>query len=72
MSKEDYRHQFGLTAAAMKNFKASGLILHPGPINHAIEMDTEVLADPRSLVLEQVSSGVFVREALLRRIGGLA
>lgn len=69
--KEDYRHQFGLTVAAMKNFKASGLILHPGPVNHGIEMDTEVLADPRSLVLEQVSCGVFVREALLRWMGGL-
>jgi len=66
LSKEDYRSQFGLTAMALKNLQASGFILHPGPINHGLEMDTEVLSDPRSLVLEQVSSGVFVREALLR------
>lgn len=72
MSKEDYHAQFGLTAESVKKLKASGWIMHPGPINHGIEMDTEVLKDPRSLVLEQVSSGVYIREALIRWMGGKA
>jgi aspartate carbamoyltransferase catalytic subunit len=72
MSKEDYRAQFGLTADSVKKLKPSGWIMHPGPINHGIEMDTEVLKDPRCLVLEQVSSGVYVREALIRWMGGKA
>jgi aspartate carbamoyltransferase catalytic subunit len=72
ISKEDYHAQFGLTAAAVQKLKASGWILHPGPINHGLEMDTDVLQDPRSLVLEQVSSGVVIREALIRQMGGKA
>lgn len=70
LSKEDYRSRYGLTTAALKNFKSSGFILHPGPINHGIEMDTEVLSDSRCLVLDQVTSGVYVREALIRWLGG--
>jgi aspartate carbamoyltransferase catalytic subunit len=42
--------------------------MHPGPINYGIEMALEVLADPRTKVLEQVSTGVYVREAILRGI----
>ncbi len=69
-SKEDYRAQFGLSANSVRHLKANGLILHPGPINHGIEVETEVLADQRCKVLEQVRNGVFVREAILRSIAG--
>ncbi len=65
-STEEYRRNYGLSAARLKNLKAQGLIMHPGPINHGIEMESEVLADPRCRVLQQVSNGVFVREAILR------
>ncbi len=65
-SKEDYRKKFGLNLESLKNLKANGLIMHPGPINHGIEMETEVLSDPRAIVLEQVRHGVFLREAVLR------
>jgi aspartate carbamoyltransferase catalytic subunit len=70
LSKEDYRSEFGLTKSSLKDLSTSGFILHPGPINHGVEMDAEVLSDPRCLVLEQVAAGVAVREALLRWIGG--
>jgi aspartate carbamoyltransferase catalytic subunit len=69
-SKEDYRSQFGLNPVSVKHLKDEGLILHPGPINHGIEMETEVLMDPRSRVLAQVQNGVFIREAILRTILG--
>jgi aspartate carbamoyltransferase catalytic subunit len=65
-SKENYRAQFGLGQDSLKNLKADGWIMHPGPINHGIEMETEVLSDPRSIVLEQVRHGVYLREAVLR------
>lgn len=67
-SREDYRSQFGLNMDSVKHLKANGMILHPGPINHGIELETEVLSDPRCKVLEQVRNGVFVREAVLRTI----
>jgi aspartate carbamoyltransferase catalytic subunit len=69
-SKEEYRSHFGLNAESVTSLKKQGLILHPGPINHGIEMETEVLSDPRCKVLEQVQNGVFVREAILRTILG--
>jgi aspartate carbamoyltransferase catalytic subunit len=65
-SKEDYRARYGLNQQSLKNLKADGWIMHPGPINHGTEMETEVLSDPRSIVLEQVRHGVFLREAVLR------
>lgn len=65
-SKESYRSQFGLSQNSLKNFKSDAWILHPGPINHGIEMETEVLSDPRAIVLEQVRHGVYLREAVLR------
>lgn len=65
-SKEDYRAKYGLNSESLMKLKADGWILHPGPINHGIEMETEVLSDPRSIVLEQVRHGVFLREAVLR------
>jgi aspartate carbamoyltransferase catalytic subunit len=65
-SKEDYRARFGLNRESLKNFKQDGFIMHPGPINHGIEMETEVLTDSRAIVLEQVRHGVYLREAVLR------
>jgi aspartate carbamoyltransferase catalytic subunit len=63
--------QFALTAKVLnENLPGGAWILHPGPINHGVEMDSEILADPRSLVLEQVRQGVFLREAVLRKTLG--
>jgi len=67
-SKELYRQKFGLSSRSLRAFSKDGIILHPGPINHGIELETEVLSDPRCRVLEQVKNGVFVREALLREL----
>ncbi|GIL18038.1 MAG: aspartate carbamoyltransferase [Oligoflexia bacterium] len=69
-SKETYRAQFGLNSENLKKFSSKGLIMHPGPINHGIEMETEVLNDPRCRVLDQVTHGVYLREALLRSMMG--
>lgn len=66
LSKEDYRKQFGLSTQSLKALRPDGLVLHPGPINHGIELETEVLSDPRCQVLAQVQNGVYMREAILR------
>ena len=69
-SKENFRKQFGLNKENLINLSKGSFILHPGPINHGIELETDVLQDPRSLVLDQVQHGVYLREALLRQFLG--
>lgn len=66
ISVEEYREKFGLNAKRAARLQKSALIMHPGPVNHGIEIETDVLSDPRSQVLQQVENGVFVREAILR------
>ena len=62
---KDYRSQFGLTKQSASFLKKQGLIMHPGPINQGTEMDAEVLQDPRCRVLNQVTSGVLIRQSLI-------
>lgn len=69
-SKEIYREQFGFNHQSLQNLSGQGLIMHPGPINHGIELESDVLTDKRCVVLDQVTHGVFIREALLRTILG--
>lgn len=63
---EDYREEFGLNLNSLKNLKIDSLIMHPGPINYGVEIEQEVLKDPRCKILKQVENGVFLREALIR------
>lgn len=70
LSKEHYRKEFGLNPEVLKNLSAKGLILHPGPINHGIEFESEVLKDSRCQVLNQVTHGVIMREAIMRQMLG--
>lgn len=65
---EDYRESFGLNSFRLKTLKADGLVMHPGPVNYGIEIETEVLNDPRCCILKQVENGVFLREALIRQL----
>lgn len=62
----DIRANYALTAERLKKIPSSTLILHPGPVNHGVEIDSEVYFDSRSVILDQVSHGVWLREALLR------
>jgi aspartate carbamoyltransferase catalytic subunit len=62
-SLEEYREQYGMTPERIA--KSTALILHPGPINHGIELESEAVYGPRSLVLRQVKRGVAVRMAVL-------
>lgn len=64
----EVRRDFALTRDHLARLPESTLILHPGPVNHGVELDTEVYRDHRSLILDQVAHGVWLREALLRRV----
>jgi aspartate carbamoyltransferase catalytic subunit len=65
-SIREYFHYFGLDAEKMTRAKPDALIMHPGPINRGIEIDSDVADDlDRSLIREQVEMGVAVRMACL-------
>jgi len=63
---QDYRENYGLNVTRLRRLNPKAIVMHPGPINHGIELETEVLQDSRCCVLQQVTNGVFVRESLLR------
>jgi aspartate carbamoyltransferase catalytic subunit len=65
-SLEEYREQYGMTPERMA--RSTALILHPGPINHGTELESEAVYGPRSLVLRQVKRGVAVRMAVMEWI----
>ena len=65
-SIREYFHFFGLDAEKMARAKPDALIMHPGPINRGVEIDSEVADDlDRSLIREQVEMGVAIRMACL-------
>ncbi len=64
-SVREYSHYFGLTIDRMKKAKPDVLVMHPGPINRGLELESEVADGPNSVILQQVTNGVAVRMAVL-------
>ena len=64
-SIKEYSHYFGLTVERMKKAKKDILVMHPGPINRGVEMESEVADGPNSVILQQVTNGLAVRMAVL-------
>ena len=66
----EYRRLFGLTKARTARLKEDALIMHPGPANIGVEIDDDVLDDPRVAITDQVRTGVAVRMAVLAHAAG--
>ncbi|MFH1370712.1 MAG: aspartate carbamoyltransferase catalytic subunit [Planctomycetota bacterium] len=64
-SVREYSHRFGLTVDRMKRAKPDIIVMHPGPINRGLEMESEVADGRNSVILQQVTNGVAVRMAVL-------
>ncbi len=64
-SIREYSHYFGLTVERMRRAKPDILVMHPGPINRGLEMESEVADGRNSVILEQVTNGLAVRMAVL-------
>ena len=64
-SVREYSHYFGLTVERMKRAKPDIMVMHPGPINRGLEIESEVADGDRSVILEQVANGLAVRMAVL-------
>ena len=66
----EYVALFGLTKTRAEKLKPSCLIMHPGPINRGVEIDSEVADGKQSVILEQVTNGIAVRMAVLYACAG--
>jgi aspartate carbamoyltransferase catalytic subunit len=64
-SEHEYFHLFGLTEKRLQGARPDAIVMHPGPINRGVEMDSQVADGPRSVILEQVSNGIAVRMAIM-------
>jgi aspartate carbamoyltransferase catalytic subunit len=69
-STGEYAKFFGLNEETEKYLKPDTLIMHPGPINRGIELDSSLADGPRSVILEQVTNGLAVRMAVLFLVAG--
>jgi aspartate carbamoyltransferase catalytic subunit len=64
-SLNEYVRFFGLTKARAEKLKPGCLIMHPGPINRGVEIDSDLADGTRSVILAQVTNGLAVRMAVL-------
>jgi aspartate carbamoyltransferase catalytic subunit len=71
-SSREYFALFGMTPERLRRAAADVIVMHPGPMNRGVEIDSEVADGPFSVILEQVSNGVAVRMAVLYLLAGHA
>ena len=64
-SAHEYFQTYGLTAAKLGAARPDVTVMHPGPINRGVEIDTAVADGPHSVILQQVSHGIAVRMAIM-------
>jgi aspartate carbamoyltransferase catalytic subunit len=67
-STKEYFHYYGLDTAKLKYAKPDALVMHPGPMNRGVEIDSSVADGAQSLIQEQVEMGVAVRMAVLEAL----
>jgi aspartate carbamoyltransferase catalytic subunit len=69
-SVREYFTLFGLTPERMQRAAPNAIVMHPGPMNRGVEIDSEVADGPFSVILEQVANGVAVRMAVFYLLSG--
>jgi len=69
-SEQEYFRVYGLTPDKLECAKPDAIVLHPGPMNRGLEIDSAVADGPRSVILPQVTYGIAVRMAVMAMILG--
>jgi aspartate carbamoyltransferase catalytic subunit len=64
-SEHEYFSRFGLTEKRLARVKPDAIIMHPGPINRGVEIDSQVADGNRSVILQQVTHGIAIRMAIM-------
>ncbi len=76
-SAESYHEKYGINQKRYDELKPDTIIMHPGPINHGVELDGKLVEAPKCMFFRQMQNGVFMRMAMLeavirgRKLGGL-
>jgi len=68
LTKEEYHEQFGLTPERYEKLKETAIIMHPAPVNRDVEIASELVEAPKSVIFEQMKNGMFMRQAILEYI----
>jgi aspartate carbamoyltransferase catalytic subunit len=68
LTDHDYFKAYGLTAQRLKLAKPDAIVMHPGPMNRDVEIESSVADGPQSVITQQVTNGLAVRMAILAKI----
>ncbi len=68
LNSTTYRARYGMTNERAGKLKRSGIIMHPGPFNRGVEIDSDIVEHPQSRIFQQMSNGVYTRMAVLERL----
>jgi aspartate carbamoyltransferase catalytic subunit len=66
----EYNLFYGIRQEVLRKLDKETVIMHPGPINRGVELDSDVADGPHSIILHQVENGVAVRMAVLYLLAG--
>ena len=66
----EYSRYFGLNGERMANMKSGAIVMHPGPMNRGVEIDSAVADSDQSVILPQVTFGIAVRMAVMAILAG--
>jgi aspartate carbamoyltransferase catalytic subunit len=69
-SLREYNRVFGISSERLRGAPDELIVMHPGPINRGVELDSDVADGERSVILPQVTNGVAVRMAVLYLLAG--
>ena len=69
-SAQEFFKHYGLTAQKLALAKPDAIVMHPGPMNRGVEIDSTVADGPRSVILPQVTFGISVRMAVMSIVAG--
>jgi aspartate carbamoyltransferase catalytic subunit len=69
-SAQEYFKHYGLTAEKLALAKPDAIVMHPGPMNRGVEIDSAVADGAQSVILEQVTFGIAVRMAVMSILAG--
>lgn len=69
-SLREYNQSYGISRSLLEGLEKEILIMHPGPINRGVELDSDVADSGQSIILDQVENGVAVRMAVLYLLSG--
>jgi aspartate carbamoyltransferase catalytic subunit len=63
-----YRQHYALTQQSLAYAKPDVMVMHPGPMNRGVEIDSDIADGPQSVILQQVQNGVYMRMAILDKL----